>query len=161
MRKGIRNYTSDQSVSKSTQIIQDILVGHKAKQIMYEYGQNGNVTGLGFVIDTAKGTIPIKLPARIEKVEAIFLKAKKDANPYSYRSRELTPVQKQQTINTAWKNLADWVDMQMTMLDLDLVKMEEIFLPYMTNNKGQTFFEVMENKGFQLESGEIEEGKVL
>jgi hypothetical protein len=37
-----------------------------------------------------------------------------------------------------------------------MVKLEEIFLPYMVNPKGETFFENIEKKGFLLESGSRE-----
>jgi hypothetical protein len=47
------------------------------------------------------------------------------------------------------------------MLDTEMVKLEEIFLPYMTNKEGKTYFEIMENKGFALPSGESESGEII
>jgi hypothetical protein len=47
----------------------------------------------------------------------------------------------------------------MAMLDTEMVKLEEIFLPYMTKD-GQTYFELLEDRGFMLPSG-AEEGKVI
>jgi hypothetical protein len=35
-----------------------------------------------------------------------------------------------------------------------MAKIEEIFLPYMLNATGETFFERIERKGFLLEAGE-------
>jgi hypothetical protein len=51
----------------------------------------------------------------------------------------------------------------MALLEIDMVKMEEIFLPYMvTKAAGETFFEATQKKNYQqLESGEPEEGEVI
>jgi hypothetical protein len=151
MRKNIRNYTSTVAVQKSVNEIQDMLVSRKAKNVMFEY-DNGMLVGMVFIIDTSKGSLPIKLPARVKLVERLFYQDKNKGS--SYYKKELTDVQKDQAYRTAWKNLRDWVDIQMTLLDLDMVKMEEVFLPYMVTSDGKTtFFEWTENRNFLLPSG--------
>ena len=152
MRKSIRNYTSDVPVSRSVYFIQEVLVKHNAKQIITEY-DSGVISGIAFLIDTPKGTLPIKLPVRTKNVEAIFFAQKKPRRNWM-NPEPLTQQEKEQAARTAWKNLYEWVDMQMTLLDMDQVRMEEIFLPYMATPSGKTFFEVMEDRGFLLPSGE-------
>jgi hypothetical protein len=49
----------------------------------------------------------------------------------------------------------------MALLEIGMVKMEEIFLPYMLDNSGSTFFERMEQRGFLLESGKNQEKQTL
>lgn len=121
--------------------IQKILGSHGAKQVFFEYDDNGRVSGLGFVLRTAKGDIPVRLPARVEKVQALMeregFRAKDDMQYY----------------RTAWKNIHDWIDSQMALYETEMVKLEEIFLPYMVTPQGDTFFETLENKGFYLPSG--------
>ena len=50
----------------------------------------------------------------------------------------------------AWRILKDWVEAQMALLDIEMVKFEEIFLPYI-EVQGQTVFEKLEEKCFFLE----------
>lgn len=129
--------------------IQKMLVGAGARQIMFEYDDNGLSTGITFVVNTPKGQIPVKLPVRLEKIRRVF-----DRDGVSYRD-EMQPYR------TGWKNIHDWIDAQLALLDTEMVKLEEIFLPYMATPDGHTFFEVMENKGFMLPSGGSEEGEVI
>ena len=41
----------------------------------------------------------------------------------------------------AWRVLRDWVDTQMALVELDIVQMQEISLPYVVQKNGQTLFE--------------------
>ena len=59
----------------------------------------------------------------------------------------------EQAYRVAWRNILDWVEAQMALLEIEMAKIEEIFLPYMVNSTGETFFERMEQRGFLLESG--------
>lgn len=47
----------------------------------------------------------------------------------------------EQAERVAWRIIKDWIEAQMAILESKQVVFEEIFLPYMLNNKGQTFFE--------------------
>ena len=62
-----------------------------------------------------------------------------------------------QAYRVAWRNILDWVQAQMALLEIGMAKMEEIFLPYMLDRKGRTFFERMEQRGFLLDSGKVQE----
>src|SRR5947199_98298 len=65
--------------------------------------------------------------------------------------------EKQQVYRTAWKNIHDWIDAQLALVKTEMVKMEEVFLPYMQDKQGVTFFERMEQQGFLLDSGKSQE----
>jgi len=43
----------------------------------------------------------------------------------------------------------------MAILEMEMVQMEEIFLPYMLDKNGRTYFQAFEH--FQLQSGEVVE----
>lgn len=54
----------------------------------------------------------------------------------------------------AWRVLKDWVDAQMSILDLELVEMPQIFLPYAIGANDKTLYEnVMNDSGFLLGNG--------
>lgn len=51
----------------------------------------------------------------------------------------------------AWRILKDWVEAQMALLDIEMVRFEEIFLPYIETDNGQTIYERLEERQFLLE----------
>lgn len=141
MRKSIKNYTSKVPVSRTIGYIQQMLADKGAKHISFEY-DNGEVVGIMFVIPTSRGDMPVKLPTRTKKVVQIM-----------YGTQDVYEDQYKQAMRTAWKNIHDWVDAQLALLETEMVKLEEIFLPYMATPSGETFFEVMENRNYQLTEG--------
>lgn len=151
MRKSIKNYTSRDSVNKSLAGIQEMLSKKGAESIMINY-TDSEPSDVAFVMTTSRGKLPVKLPARIEKVEQIFLNNKKDIRSNRYRSVTLTAEEKAQAKRTAWKNLHDWVDAQLALVETEMVRMEEIFLPYSIMN-GKTLFEHFDSGTLQLGSG--------
>jgi len=58
----------------------------------------------------------------------------------------------EQAERVAWRIIKNWVDAQMAILETQMVQFDEIFLPYMLNSKGQTFFQMYQQK--QLTEGE-------
>jgi hypothetical protein len=56
------------------------------------------------------------------------------------------PIDYAQAERVAWRIIKDWVETQMAILESQMVQMEEIFLPYMVNRQGQTFFEAYQKK---------------
>ncbi len=156
----IKNYTSN---SKQTfDKIQKILASHKAKRVFFEYDDLGKVIALAFSIEMPSSPgvqepslLAFKLPARIEKVEAIFLQNKKDKAKYQWEvdKMQLKNEEKDQAYRTAWANIRDWLDAQMALIDTEQAKIQEVFLPYALNNNGKTYFEVIESRGFELEGG--------
>jgi|TARA_Y100000310_G_scaffold33937_1_gene32065 hypothetical protein len=141
MRKNIKNYHSRQSISKTVGLIQKILARAGASRIMFEYTNSGKLESISFMIKTSRGEIPIMLPARVKKVARAM---------YGDKRRSLTNSQEEQVERTAWKNIQDWIDAQTAFIETEAVKLEEIFLPYMTTPTGETFFEKMEDTGFLL-----------
>lgn len=108
---------------------------------MTEY-ENGEVVALSFKIITKQGELGIKLPANIDRVLQV-LKNQRKKNSQVKDTRE-------QATRTAWRIIKDWVDAQMAILDTEMVEMQEIFLPYILNNKGQTLYQVFKNNQLTL-----------
>lgn len=144
----LKNYASDSALPNIFAAIEKTLASHKAKRISRDYDDNGRIVSISFVVETSKGALGIKLPARFDKVEKIFQDQGLRYKP-------------EQPYRTAWATIRDWVDVQMALIDWEMVKPEEVFLPYATTKNGQTYFEVLEQRGFQLPSGHSEEGEVV
>ena len=151
----IKNYASEKSLDAIFAELQRALGSHGAKQISYDYGDDGKVHGVQFVIKVNGRFIPIKLPARVEKAQAV-LKRQWDESTISHKRGRENTYGYGQAYRVAWRNILDWVQAQMALLEIGMAKIEEVFLPYMQDRQGLTFFERMEERGFLLESGKGE-----
>ena len=139
----ILNYTITVDAFKTVSEIEYILMKHGAKSIMKNY-ENESVIGLSFLIDTGVQKIPVRLPAKVDACLAVLHKEKRE-NP-----RKQIKDTREQAERVAWRILKDWVEAQMALLDIEMVRFEEIFLPYI-EVQGQTVFEKLEEKQFLLE----------
>ena len=148
----IKNYTSDKPIDRIFAELQQTLGSHGAKQISYDYGDDGKVQGVQFVIKVNDRFIPIKLPARVKKAQAV-LKKQWDEGLISHKRGKENTYGYEQAYRVAWRNILDWVQAQMALLEIGMAKMEEVFLPYMQDRQGVTFYERMEKQDFLLESG--------
>lgn len=140
----ILNYTTTVDSFKTVSEIEYILMKHKAKSIMKNY-KGESITGLSFLIDTGIQQIPIRLPVKVDECLKVLKKEKKD-NP-----RKQIKDTRDQAERVAWRILKDWVEAQMALLDIEMVRFEEIFLPYIETGNGQTVYERLEEKQFLLE----------
>ena len=139
----IKNYTTTIKTEKTISEIQQILAKHKATAILIEYGDTGSVIAISFKINTSQGIIGIRLPARQENVLKV-LKIQKAKNSTIKATNE-------QAERTAWRNIKDWIDAQMALIETEMVTIDEIFLPYTLNNRGQTLYEVFKENRILLE----------
>lgn len=137
----IKNYTTTINANKTISEIQEILSKHGATAIMTGYN-NGEITDLAFKIITPNGELCIKLPANIDRVLQVLHNQKKKNNQIKDTREQATKV--------AWRIIKDWVDSQMAILETEMVEMEEIFLPYIVNNDGQTLYESFKNNQMLL-----------
>lgn len=129
----LKNYTTTISSEKTIAEIQTILAKHKAKAILTEYDDYGQVVALSFKIETPQGILGIRLPAKQEKVlKVLEIQKRKDGK---------IKATKEQASKTAWRNIKDWIDAQMALIDTEMVQVDEVFLPYILNEKGQTLYE--------------------
>src|ERR687893_987831 len=152
----IKNYTSDKPLEKIFAELQQTLGSHGARQISYDYGDDGNVHGVEFAVTVHDRRIRVKLPARIEQAQAV-LKRQWDEGTISHKRGRENTYGYEQAYRVAWRNILDWVQAQMALLEIGMAKMEEVFLPYMLDSQGHTLFERMEQRGFLLDSGKSQE----
>ena len=139
----IKNYTSTVPASRSVNRIEDRLVKGGAQDILKIY-EDKKLKGIAFTIDVEGKKMPFKLPARVEKVEKKLKSAVKRPQQGTYKNIEA------QAERTAWKILSDWVDIQMSLIELDQAEFLEIFLPYSFNySTNQTLFEKFKKDGFK------------
>ena len=141
----ILNYTTTVDSLKTVSEIEFILVKLLAKSIMKNY-DGESIMGLSFLIDTGVQQIPVRLPVRVDECLEVLKKEKKNS------PRSNIKATREQAERVAWRILKDWVEAQMALLDIQMVRFEEIFLPYIETENGQTIYERLEEKQFLLKA---------
>lgn len=139
----ILNYTTTVDAFKTVSEIEYILLKHRAKSIMKNY-EGEAITGLSFLIDTGIQQIPVRLPVKVDECLKVLKKEKRE------NSRKQIKDTREQAERVAWRILKDWIEAQMALLDIEMVRFEEIFLPYIEIPGGQTIYERLEEKQFLL-----------
>ena len=138
----ILNYTTTIDAFKTVSEIEYILMKHKAKSIMKNY-EGESITGLSFLIDTGMRKMPVKLPVKVDECLEVLKREKRNGSKVK--------ATREQAERVAWRILKDWVEAQMALLDIEMVRFEEIFLPYIETADGQTIYQRLEQRQFLLE----------
>jgi hypothetical protein len=103
------------------------------------------LASIAFIVAIGEKDFPFKLPARIDRVEKVLYEM--------YRRPRAGTAQKikDQAERTAWKILADWVDIQMSLVELDQAELLEVFMPYLYNHQTETtLFDRFKKNGFAM-----------
>ena len=132
------NYTTKVNVFTTISEIQAQLVKHGAKRIVQDYDDAGHISALIFQIETPTGLRMIRLPANVDAVSKVL-------------ERQKVKCDLEQAERVAWRIVKDWVEAQMAILESEMVWIDEIFLPYMVNDKGQTLFQSYRQNQLLLE----------
>lgn len=136
----IKNYTTKIDVYRTIGEIQGCLVRHGARQIMQQYDETGKPQALCFSIETPFGIRGIRLPANTGAVHCVLKEQKIKCD-------------EEQAARVAWRIVKDWVDAQMAILESEMVRMDEIFLPYMIADRaGNTLYQLYNNNQLCLEA---------
>ncbi|GAI10450.1 unnamed protein product [marine sediment metagenome] len=116
-----------------------------------EYDGRGRITALAFKVNMPNGELPIRLP--IDAAATLRVLQRQWEN----REIERKYANEDHAYRVAWRNIFHWVSAQLALLETEMVKMEEIFLPYVITPGGQTIYQVMAEKHFLLGPGEGDE----
>ncbi len=145
--KSLKNYSTEINEDRTILEIEKILSMHGATDIWKQYDSTGNISCLNFAIHTDFGKMPFRLPMDVQKVSQI-LKNQKRAGGTKGLSRAGS-----EDLKTArrvgWRIIKDWIDAQMALIEINLVKIEQVFLPYAYNPaKDQTLYESLKERRF-------------
>ncbi len=148
MKKLIKNYTTNISVERTVAEIQKMLAQNGARGIVLEYDERGNMKDIFFKIILHDKELPFRLPAKAHRVyEALHGNARS-----SYHKR-YGKQWKAEAERIAWRICKTWLEEQITLINLEQAKIEEVFLPYLIMPDNKTLFETMEHHHFLLPSG--------
>lgn len=141
----LKNYTTSVPVEKTIAEIEMLLAYHGATDIWKQYDGTGNVTGINFIIHKGGTEIPFRLPAKVESARNILISEREKGN-INISKKKAADIN--QARRVCWRIIKDWVASQISLIELDMAKIEEIFLPYALVGKNETLFEKMEKNSF-------------
>ena len=145
------DYTSKVPVSRTIAQVQAKLVEHGARAVMLEYDDWGRTIALAFKVNMPNGDLPIRLPIdTAATLRVLQRQAENREIPGRY-------AEEAHAYRVAWRNIFHWVSAQLALLETEMVRLEQIFLPYVITPGGQTIYQVMAEKHFQLGPGEGDE----
>jgi hypothetical protein len=154
----LKNYTSDVPVNQTIHRIEQVLIRCGVTGITKEYGPTGEVAAVVFSIalpDHPK--VNVRLPADKEAAHrALWLdyvdgdKLTPDGKTLVWNSRKKKRMADfaEQAERTAWKIVQDWVEVQMSMIQLKQADFVQVFMPYVWDGK-QTFYDRLKANGYR------------
>lgn len=137
---GLKCYTTDVPADRSVAEIQKMLSSRGASGILLEYEKGtGRIERVAFRMRMGEREIAFRLPLRWRDVQQVL------SHDVTIESRYRSRAQKDEDYcyRVAWRILREWVDAQMAMVDLGMVKVQEVFLPYAIMRDDRTLFEAM------------------
>ena len=141
----LKNYTSTVPMTNSISKIEHKLAQAGATHIAKSYNKERPV-GMIFQIPINGNPMTFKLPAKTERVLDFMVRQR--ARPP--KKTQLEAIRKQAD-RTGWKILSDWIDIQVSIIQLDQAEPIEVFLPYLYDGKkDRTLFDKLKESDFKL-----------
>lgn len=151
MKKNIKNYTSSVPANQSMMRIEELLTGAGATEVNRTYDGFGGCDSMVFKIAVPGVANPVwfKIPSKVDKCkDALWRNYLKTVKKPSEAMKETISAQ---AARTAWKLMHEWVEIQITLIELDQVEVMEAFMQYLYNPETQqTFFEHSKSKSHKL-----------
>ena len=138
----IANYTTTVSAEKTAGEIMSMLAKHDATNISITY-EDSVAVGMTFTLSTEFGPRSFQLPVRANGVAAAM---QNDGNvPQRFRTMG-------QASRVAWRIARDWLRAQLALIDAGLSSMDEVMMPWMLSDGGQTMFDAYQRNQRQIEA---------
>ena len=130
--------------------IQDVLRRHGAHGVLTEY-EGGEVSAVSFTIRVNQDQeVPFRLPCRWKQICQLLRSRRKGVRK--------NLVLEAQAKRIAWRQILRWVEAQMAFIETGMVKMEEVFMPYIQLGIDKTLFDRLEEQRFKMIGYEGENG---
>lgn len=140
----LKNYTSGVPVDRTISRIEALLVEAGASNITKDYKDNKlDAVCFMVVMPDSGNKVSVRLPA---KVEAVYM-TMKDAVKRP-RKGTLDKLH-EQAARTAWKLMQDWVEVQLSLIQMHQVEFLQVFLPYVWTGK-TTFYDLLKGQNFKM-----------
>ena len=139
--------TTKIDAGKTVAEIQNILGQYGCTGVMTMY-ENNEVKAVAFQIMFMDKNIAFKLPCRWECIYKNFADRRASGKDKPVHRADDDA---QQAKRVAWRQILRWVEAQMALVETDMVKVHEVFLPYLQMNiKGETLADKFSESGMKM-----------
>lgn len=147
MYKKIMNYSTSVPVNKTIADIQQLLIRTRARSILFDYDDQGSIRAVMFKLVVDNGVeLPFRLPAKVDQAYQVLHAGK--TLEWKYKEARMENARM-----VAWRIVHDWLKAQLAIIELEMVKPQEVFLPYLVVGNNTTLYENMEQNQFRLPEG--------
>lgn len=154
----LKNYTSNVPVNQTVDRIEKTLIRCGVSAIQKEYGPSGEVAAVVFTIALPEAPkVSIRLPAdKNAAQQALWLayadgdKLSEDGQALRWNAHKKKTRKdfREQAERTAWKIVQDWVEVQMSMIQMKQADFVQVFLPYVWDGN-QTYYQRLKANGYR------------
>lgn len=131
------NYTTSVPAEQTIGEIQKMLADYGVTAMMTEY-EGRQVSAVSFRLNLDGKDMSFRLPCNWRAVATIF-----QTPAHRRRLRCRMDQIDEQAIRTAWRIIRDWVEAQLSLVQINMVTVPQIFLPYAIMADGRTLGEAM------------------
>lgn len=143
------NYTTTIDAEQTIGEIQKLLSVHGVSGMMTKY-EGSNVSAVAFEMTIDGKPMTFKLPCNWRAVREVFKKQGISQSKIRHKDKDLD----NQSIRTAWRIIKDWIVAQLALVEVNMVTIPQVFLPYVITKGGLTLSErVAQDPGFLLTDG--------
>jgi len=133
--------TTKKEPEETSAEIQCKLKSYGLTRFMFDY-ENGDISGCVFSLKIKNKEVPIKLPIRWRPLWEMA-----QAGETKYIKTE------EQAKRVAWRQILKWIESQLAIVDIDMVDIGEVFLPYMLISKSKTLYQHLIDNDMKLIEG--------
>ncbi len=135
--------TTKISVNKTVGQIQGLLAMVGAVSVLIDY-DNGQPSAISFKIRLNERFLPFRLPCRWDAILKILSQRRK-----RFRAGQKEDLEDQGK-RIAWRQILRWTEAQIALIETEMVRTEEVFLPYIQlDSTGRTLFEKIQEDNFK------------
>lgn len=130
------NYTTIVEAEQTIGEIQRMLSGYGVTKMMTEY-DGRNVSAVSFQIESKGKSMGFKMPCNWRAVSKVM--TEDPVIPKKLKTDE-------QAIRVAWRIIHTWVKSQLALVEVNMVTIPQVFLPYSIMRDGRTLSEHIDEK---------------
>lgn len=148
---GLLNYTTKVDAARTISEIQARLGKAGARNVTVDYA-DGLPVALSFAIETPIGLFAYRLPADVDAVQKLLIRQAQTGQ----LSRTAKFFSKEQAARVGWRIVKDWLEAQLALIETEMVRLEQIMMPFLVMDTGRTLYEAFRDRQFALPAASAE-----
>lgn len=133
---GLLNYTSTIEPEQTISEIQKLLSRYGVQAMMTEY-DGPQVAAVSFRMNVDGRSMAFKMPCNWRAVRQVFTQQGITQGKMKHKDKNLD----NQAIRTAWRVIKVWIEAQLALVEINMVSIPQVFLPYAITSDGRTLAE--------------------